>query len=325
MEKDSLKNHIHQYEFKAEVKQSVKNTKDKLLTTNTINMFLAYHGIDNKHAFNSIKTTLYQLRKQEKVILFNEQKIYFHTYNILFLIHRYLLAIDFYNSKEYRNTYAGLRGSESEIFDKYHTHRANSFDSSNAFTGDDKVKALIFRNFYSNRETTDLFINFYALFPKHMIKIDSEDAIFKKIFDKIIEHFSNTYIASEDVIYKSLAISLNAYFRFKMNMQAKHSKKITEEILLTLFGFTFSASSADLLRNIYISGRLSEMPIFKHAKEPKILEEQTIVNFDKLFIELKQNFTDLENIQMDAKSYFQENPIKQFLLLSPMEFLQEIQ
>lgn len=322
---NSLKNHIHQYEFKPEVKQNIKVTKDKLLTANTINMFLAYRGSDSKHAFNSIKTTLYQLHKQEKVILFNEQKIYFHTYNILFLIYRYLLAIDFYNSAKYDNSYAGLRGSTDEILNKYHTHRANSFDSSNAFTGDDKVKALLFRNFYSDRETTDLFINFYTLFPKHMIKVEAEDVFIKKIFDKIIEHFSNTYIASEDVIYKSLAISLNAYFRFKMSIPAKHSKKITDEILLALFDFTFTASSADMLRNIYISGRLSELPIFKHAKQPKILEENTITNFDKLFAELKENCADLEDLPIDAKSYFQENPIKQFLLLSPMEFLQEIQ
>jgi hypothetical protein len=110
-----------------------------------------------------------------------------------------------------------------------------------------------------------------------------------------------------------------------MSIPAKHSKKITDEILLALFDFTFTASSADMLRNIYISGRLSELPIFKHAKKPKILEESTIANFDKLFAELKENFTDLEDLPIDAKSYFQENPIKQFLLLSPMEFLQEIQ
>lgn len=322
---ESLSDCIHQYEFKPEVKQALKITKDKLLTTNTIKVFFTYHGDENKHAFNSIKSTLFSLRKQEKVILFDEQKIYFHTYNILFLINRYLTLINFYNSDEYKNSFAGLRGSESEMLNQYHAHRANSFDSSNAFTGDDKVKALIFRNFYLHRETTDLFVNFYTLFPKHMVKVDSQDVFFKKIFDKIIEHFSSTYIASEEVIYKSLAITLNAYFRFKMKIQAKHSKNITQEILSTLFDYTFSASSADLLRNIYISGRLAEIPIFKHAKTPRILEEKTINNFDKLFDEFREEFTDMKNISMDAKAYFQENPIKQFLSLSPMEFLQEIQ
>lgn len=322
---ESLKNYIYQYESKIEVKQSLRITKDKLLTSNTINKFLDYHGTDSKCTLNYIKPSLCDIREQEKVILFDGQKIYFHTYNILFLINRYLALIDFYNSDEYRNTYAGLRGSEAEILQNYHMHRANSFDSANAFTGDDKIKALIFRNFYLDRESTDLFVNFYTLFPKHMIKVEGEDAFIKKIFDKIIEHFSNTYIASEEVIYKSLAITLNAYFRLKMNMQAKHSKQVTEEILSTLFDFTFTASSADLLRNIYISGRLAETPIFKHAKTPRILEEKTITNFDKLFDELRREFTDINNISMDAKTYFQENPIKQFLLLSPMEFLQEIQ
>jgi len=321
----SLSDNIYQYELKSEVKQSINETRDRVLTNYTINMFLAYHGDNNKYAFNSIKNTLHQLRKQEKIILFNKQKIYFHTYKILFIIHRHLLAIDFYNSSNYRNTFAGLRGSESEISDKYHSHRANIFDSSNAFTGDDKIKSLIFRNFYEDRKSIDLFLNFYTLFPKHMIKVSSEDVFFKKILDRIIEHFTNTYIASEDVIYKSLAISLNAYFRLKMKVKAKHAKNITEEILSILFDYTFSATSADMLRNIYISGRLHELPIFKHAKKPRKLEDKTIEKFNKFFNELKNEFTDLKDIPMDAESYFQENPVKQFLLLSPIEFLQEIQ
>lgn len=322
---NAITKYIYQYEFKPEIQRSIKVTKDKLLTSNTIKIFLTYHGDENRYSFSSIKNTLYNLRQQEKVILFDKQKIYFHTYNILFLINRYLTLIDFYNSDECQNSFAGLRGSELEILNQYHAHRANSFNSSNAFTADDKVKALIFRNFYLHRETTDLFVNFYTLFPKHMFKVDSEDVFFKKIFDKIIEHFSSTYIASEEVIYKSLAITLNAYFRFKMKIQAKHSKNITEEILLTLFDYTFSASSADLLRNIYISGRLAEIPIFKHAKTPRVLKEEIINDFDKLFDEFRKEFTDMKDISMDAKTYFQENPIKQFLALSPMEFLQEIQ
>lgn len=325
MPKDSLKNHIYQYEFKPEIKHGIKSAKDILFTAKTINKFLDHYGNEYKHSINSIKSVLQYIRQQEKIVLLDETKIYFHTYNILFIIHRYIFALDFYNSAEYRNSYAGLRGSESEILDQYHAHRANSFDSSNAFTGDDKVKALIFRNLYLHRETTDLFVNFYTLFPKSMIKVDSEDIFIKKIIDRIIEHFSNTYIASENVIYKSLAITLNAYFRLKMNMQAKHSIKIINEILSILFGFNFSASSADLLRNIYISGRLLEIPIFKNAKQARVLEDKTIADFDKLFAELKENFADLESMPMDAKSYFQENPIKQFLLLFPMEFLQEIQ
>jgi len=319
-----LEDYIYQYEFKPEVKQSIKFTKDKVLTSDTINKFLDYRGIEYKYPLESIKTILYKIREQEKVILFENTKIYYHTYNILFLIQRYLMAIDFYNSQEYYKTFAGLRSDESEIFNKYHLHRANSFDSSNAFTGDDKIKALVFRNLYTNREVTDLFINFYTIFPKHMIKVSTEDIFFKKIIDRIIEHFSSTYISSEKVIYKSLVISLNAYFRLKMKIQAKHSKIITEEIVSTLFDYRFSASSADLLRNIYISGRLGGLPIFKHSKSPRILKEETVKDFNSLFKEIQKEFPFLEEIHLDAKSYFQVNPIKQFLQLSPIEFFQEI-
>ena len=319
-----LQDHIHLYSLKSEVVNTVKTTKDKVITQATIRKFHFYHGEGFKSIFLSLKPILHKIRDQEKVIFFENEKIYFHTYNILFLVSRYLNAIDFYNSDEYKNTFAGLRGDTSQMLDKYHQHRANAFDRSNAFTGDDKVKALLLKSFYQNREVTDLFVNFYTLIPLHMIKVSPEDQFFKKIFDKIIEHFSSTYIESEDVIYKSFAISLNAYFRLKMNMKSKHAKECTEAILSELFDYTFTASSADLLRNVHISGRLGSLPIFKHARNPHKLEFQTIKKFDALFKEMNDEYAELESNTMSAEYYFLENPTKQFLALLPIEFLQEV-
>jgi hypothetical protein len=322
--KTSLKDHVYLYSLKPEVVNAIKVTKDKVIAQTTITAFCSLRGDDYKSIFLKLKPVLYKIRDQEKVILFGNEKIYYHTYNILFLITRYLYAIDFYNSSDYKKTFAGLRGDTSQMQDKYHQHRTNIFDSSNAFTGDDKAKALLFRNFYQSREVADLFINFYTLNPTHTIKVSPEDQQAKTIVDKIIDHFSSTYIESEDVIYKSFSISLNAYFKFKMNIKSKHAKECTEAILTELFDYTFTASSADLQRNVYISGRLKSLPIFKHAREPHQLEIRTLEKFDTLFKELSTEFTELESNTMSAKDYFTENPTKQFLALLPIEFLQEI-
>ena len=233
--------------------------------------------------------------------------------------------IDFYNSSEYKNTFAGLRGSKDEMMNKYHQHRANVLDSSNAFKGDDRVKAQLFKNFYFDKESTDIFINFYSLNPVSQVKVDKGDEFFKSILEEIIDHFSSTYIESENVIYKSLAIYLNAYFKISIGLPSKLSKQVTQDILSEMFDFTFSASSADLLRNVYVSGRLASIPIFKHARDPIETDEHVINRFNAFFKELDKEFPDLGDIPITAEQYLSLDPIEQFLALKPMEFLEEIQ
>lgn len=313
------------YRLKFNVDQEVKVTKDKLLTKNTIDSFCDKHGEDYKPIFQKIKRTLQKIIDDEKVVMHEDTKIFYHTYNILFILFRYLAALDFYNSPEYKNTFAGLHGSFAEISQQYHRHRAESFDSSNAFTGDHKVKAALFRNFYYNREATDLYVNFFTLFPTNQIKLAPEDKVFKSIFDKILEHFNSTYIESENVIYKSLAINLNAYMKYSMGMKPKYVKKVTEELLSEMFDYTFAASSSDLSRNVYISGRLTSMPIFKHARNARTLDPSIEEHFNSFFQKLQKDFSDIGNITITAEQYFNIDPVKQFLLLKPIEFLEEIQ
>lgn len=321
----SISDHIYMYELKPEVQHGVKCSKDKTFIQTTISAFCALHGTVYEKSFLSLKRAFQDFQEQEKVILFENEKIYYHTYNVLRIIYLYLKAIDFYNSENYKNTFAGLRGDGKQILDQYHQHRANTFDTANAFKGDNRIKAIVFRSLYSDREATDLFLNFFTLYPIEMFKTLPKDQWKIPIIKKIIEHFSNTYIASEEVIYKSLTIYLNAYFRLTMGINSKHSKKITSNILYELFGYTFSATSSDMLRSVYISGRLDSLAIFKHAKDTYIPSEEAINKFDNFFNELYDEFDDINDFQITAKDYFSANPVKQFLLLKPMEFLQEIQ
>ncbi len=315
---------IYRYELKPECQNGIKCTKDRLFIGATIDSFCRQNSSDYKKSFLRLGSALNKIREQEKVILFENEKIYYHTYCILRVIQLYLKALDFYNSKAYKKTYAGLHGSEEEILDKYHHHKAEAFDDSNPFRGDDKVKATVYKFLYSDRESTNLFLNFFTFYPLEMFKILPEEEWKVPILKKIIEHFSSTYIASEDVIYKSLAIYLNSYFRLELGISAKHSRTITQDILNELFEYSFTATSADLMRNVYVSGRLDSLPIFKHAKVPYSPRPESLENMDQFFSNLYREFECQDEIKITTKQYYAENPVKQFLLLKPVEFLQEI-
>lgn len=320
-----LSDYIYQYELKPECNNDIKATKSKVLTQSTIAKFCSIHGNTYRSCFYQISEALQDIRHHEKVILFEGEKIYYHTYCILTLLSQYLIAIDYYYSDKYKKTLAGLRGSEEQILDKFHYHKANALDDSNAFTGDDRVKAAVFYNLYRDRETTSLFLNFFTYFPLHMIKIDDVDQWCTPILQKIIEHFSSTYIASEEIIYKSLAIRLNSYLRVIMRVKSVYAKQITQEILDDLFKYKFSATSADLSRNVYIAGRLDSIPIFKHGKEPHKISDKTINKFDAFIKEIYSEFGEVRNLQITAKEFLKMDMVKLFLSHKPVEFLQEKQ
>lgn len=323
MKKTSLFDQIYQYELKQACRNGIKSQKSKALTQSTILMFCSLHGDTNKSCFQQIIDALQDIRHHEKVILFENEKIYYHTYCILTLLMQYLTALDYYSSDNYKKTLAGLRGSEQQILEKFHQHEANALDLSNAFVGDDRLKATIFENLYRDRETTELFLNFFTFFPLQMYKVPEGDMWCTHILQKIIEHFSSTYIASEEIIYKSLAIHLNAYLRLVMQVESGYSKRITQEILEELFNYKFYATSADLLRNVYISGRLNSLPIFKHGKKPHVVSQETIKKFDTFINEVFNEFEDIEYAKMTAIEFLDENVVKLFLSHKPVEFLQE--
>lgn len=325
MSKTSLFDSIYQYELKPECRNGIKSPKSKVLIQATITRFCSSHGDTYKSCFQQISNVFQDIQKQEKVILFDNEKIYYHTYCILTLLTQYLSALDYYYSDNYKKTLAGLRGSDRQLLEKFHLHKANTLDISNAFAGDDRLKASVFYNLYRDRETTSLFLNFFTFFPLQMCKVPESDQWCTPILQKIIEHFSSTYIASEEIIYKSLAIRLNSYLRSSMCIESGYSKHITQEILEELFKYKFSATSADLQRNVYIAGRLNSLPIFKHGKSPRKVSEKTINKFDDFINKIYNEFNDLENTKITAKEFLNEDIVKLFLTHKPVEFLQEKQ
>ncbi|WP_200763353.1 hypothetical protein [Nitrosophilus alvini] len=313
------------YELKPNLKIGIKNSpKDKTVTHNTIEVFNQFHEHKYASIFYQLKNPFYKLRQYEKVVFFENRKIFFHTYYVLFLIYRYLESIDFYNSDEYENSFAGLKSDKVKFRKKYRKFRKEIFDMCNTFPGSSKIYAVLFRMMIHNRPFTEIFLNIYTLIPIEQIKFKEDETWMKSIIKKIYLYFSSTPIHSEEIIYKSLAIVLNAYFRQKMQIKSSYALNIVNEILYILFGYYIKENSADLLRKIYISGRLGGLPIFKNKTSNKIYPDSVIEQYDDFFKELKKELPEISFISMDAERFFNEHPINMFFQLFPSEFLHPV-
>ncbi len=311
------------FELKPQIKNPIKNVnKDKIFTANTINLFQSHHTQDYTSVFQKVKPFLHDLRRHDEMIKLENQVILKHTYLILFQIWQYMQMLDYYNSEEYSESFAGLKSDKRKFLQKYRKFRKEIFSIESEVPGAKRIKAAIFKVYARNREFSDIFLNFYTIYPIHQFKNDNE--ILEKIIEKIWIYFASTPVHSEQVIYKSLAITLNAYFRLRMNINSRFSVNMTRNIIYELFRHDLKASSSDLLHQVYIGGRIAGRPVFKNRAKGDIYSPEVIEQYNHFFNKvLPKEFPELDfkSLPTDAKEILEEFPLTAYFNLYPREFL----
>lgn len=333
MSSNILSNFIHQYKLKPEITKTINIAKNKVITNETLKVFQILRPEFEETYIKALKPTLQRIYKYDKVIKFeNTVNVYFHTYRILFWIYQYIEILDFYQSDQYKkHSFAKHKSATSKFKRDYKKNKKEAYDKSNAYTGDNKVHAFTLRKYFWHRETIDIYFNATTLFPKNNInyealkEVEEADTTTMKIIDKIHNYYSSSYTDSEDVIYESLAIVINAYLKLKMGINSKISTSITNELLYMLFNYKVEKTSSDRLANIYISGRINNNPIFKNSKTSEIHSQDDKDKFISLIEEAKKDYSDLENILLDSNQYFISSPLKAFFEQYPMEFLSKVE
>lgn len=328
---NKLTNFIHHYKLKREVIKKINITHNKVITIDTLKVFQSLHSDFDEVYIKSIKSILQRIYKSDKVINFEKINIYFHTYRILFWIYQYTKILDFYQSDDYKKySFAKQKSAKEKFKREYNKNREELFDKSNAYTGDNRVHAFTLRKYLSQKKLMDIYFNASTLFLKNNInyellqKVEETDKTTMNVVQKIHTYYSSSYIDSEDVIYESLAIIINGYMRLKIGMDSKISNQITNELLYALFDYQVEKTSSDRLSNIYIAGRINNIPIFKNSKKEEIFSQEDKNKFSLLLEEAKQDFADSDDIFLDVEEYFNSNPLKAYFEQYPMEFLSKI-
>nr|WP_321266073.1 hypothetical protein [uncultured Sulfurimonas sp.] len=326
MKQEPLQNFINQFKLKPNIKQKIKISHDILITQNTINEYMKKHSNVNEIYFKSIKSTLQKIRKNEKVVLLDNTKIYFHTYRILHIIEQYINILDYYNSENYKKySFAKNRSDSSKVKREYYKLQVKEFDIY-SYTFVDKLKAKLLEQYINRKELVDIVLNFYTIFPQSNINYEamSSNELLIDMIQKVFSHFSSTYISSEDIIYKSLMIVLNAYLKTVMKMNSSYTKKITDELLHELFNFKDTTNSSTMLDKIYISGRIHNFPIFKNSSKKEIYSIKLKNEFTTFIRYIQKDFLELENVHLNIDNFFNENPINAYFNQYPIEFMHKI-
>jgi len=300
MNLDLLSNYIRQYKLKPEILKSIKISHNKAITTDTIKAFQVKHPDFDKAYIKSIKSILQRMYKSDKVISFEKSNIYYHTYRVLFWIYQYIQILDFYQSDDYKKySFAKHKSAKAKFKRDHQKNRKEAKDKSNSFIGDNNIHRFTLLKYLRHRNMMDIYFNSTTLSPKNNInyeaikEVEEADTTTMNIIGKIHNYYSSSYIDSEDVIYESLAIVINAYLKLKIGISSKVSTSITNELLYTLFNYKVEKTSSDRLTNLYISGRINNNPIFKNSKTSEIHSQNDKDKFFALIEEAKNDYSDL--------------------------------
>lgn len=321
-------NLTYQYTLKSELKDSLQIKKDKILTLQTIKTYQTIHPDLSDVYMKAIKAPLQKISKSDRIVKFEGNCIYFHTYRLLLWIHQHLEALDYYESDTYKKySFAKYKSATSKFARDYKKNIEAVFNPSISVKKEYRLNIFVLRKYIRNRKLTDMFFNSHTLFPRNNINYDAFEANDENI--NLIHHLQNyyasSYIKSENVIYESLAIILHGYMTLKMGINNQYANKCTSEILYNLFNYESKKTSYDRRTNIYISGRITNMPIFKNHKSVNIHTRKTKNQFIKFLDEIKKDFLEFENFTFSGETYFQSNPLKAYFEQYPMEFLSKVE
>lgn len=318
---------LNQYELKPEVKQKINITKNKGITSHTLKVYKNFHPKLDDIYLKAIKSPFQRIYKNDVVIKYENTNIYFHMYRILNWIFQYIEVLDYFQSDLYKkHSFAKHKSAISKFKRDYLKNRKEVYNPSNAINKDNKVNAFVLRKYISHRQLIDIYFNSQTLFPKANINYEAFGESDENII--LIQHlqnyYSSSYIDSENVIYESLAIIIHGYFTIKMGIDNKYANERTNEILYNLFNYESEKTGSNRLANIYVAGRITNIPIFKNHKTSDIYPESLKQQFIALLDEAKKDFSGFENIIPNTAEYFNTQPLKAFFEQYPMEFLSKL-
>lgn len=327
MQSNNLLDFFNQYELKAEVKQKINITKNKEITSQTLKVYKYLHPEFDDIYLKVIKAPLQKIYKNEQVVKFENTNIYFHTYRILNWIFQYIEVLDYFQSDLYKkHSFAKHKSATSKFKRDYKKNRKEVANPSNVIKKDNRVNSFVLRKYIRHRELMDIYFNSQTLFPIANINYEAFEEINENII--LIQHlqkyYSSSYIDSENVIYESLAIIIHGYFTIKMGVDSKYANERTNEIVYNLFNYESEKTGSNRLANIYIAGRINNIPIFKNHKTSDIYSESLKQQFIELLDEAKKDFSDFENTIPNSTEYFNTQPLKAFFEQYPMEFLSKL-
>lgn len=270
------------------------------------------------------------LRNNDFIFALDDKHYSFHTMRLLCFIFDALQAYTFSLDKRYLAGTVAKKPTTKTNFIlnvKYHENQLN--DPSVLIKTEHTIKYYVYDMLIRKPKLTKYFLGVFSLIPIHQIKMFYEEDEVTQLLVDFLSFFSSATLTKNQIAL-SLAIALNFYMRFRMNLQPKVIEPFIEYVTNTCFSnhkddIKLGYKSSELLKNIHLVDTINFIPIFSIATKQEQYyshdETHTLYTFSE---EVKKDLNIVLDLPIEYQKNLITNPLYLYSTRFPLEMLEKI-
>lgn len=270
------------------------------------------------------------IRNNDFIFTLDDKHYAFHTTRLLGFIfdslHAYSLSL---NKKYLASTIAKEPTTKTNLIINWKYHASQLKNPSVIIKTEHTIKHYVYDMLLHEHKLTQYYLGIFSLIPLHQIKMLYEEDEVTQLLLAFLSFFSSATL-TKNQIKLSLAIALNFYMRFRMNLKPKDIERFIGYVVNTCFSnskddIKNGYKSSELLKNIHLADTIGFIPVFSIATKQKQYysndEANALCSFNE---DAKKDL----NIVLDLPYEYQKNllinPLYLYSARFPSEMLEKI-
>lgn len=279
---------------------------------------------------NQVISDFKLLRNNDFIFALDHKHYAFHTTRLLCFIFDALQAYSFSLDKRYlAGTVAKEPTTKANFIIKWRYHENQVKDPSVIIKTEHTIKHYVYDMLIREPKLTKYFLGVFSLIPIHQIKMLHEEDEVTQLLVAFLSFFSSATLTKNQIAL-SLAIALNFYMRFRMNLQPKVIEPFIGYVINTCFSnrkddIKIGYKSSELIKNMHLADTIGFIPIFSIATKQKEYysndETHTLYTFSE---EVKKDLNIVLDLPIEYQKDLITNPLYLYSTRFPLEMLEKI-
>lgn len=314
--------------------------------------FLPCLRIKNAYLYNTIDSFTYnsslqdcplpfieRIRNSLKDIINNDVpfklngKIHlYHTYKILGFIRESYIAYELSNNELFiNNTVAKFERANQSFklnykkYKKLHLKHKKNEKSLEVKTKTTYLfSAFIYRTLLNRGKYLNFFLSYFSMMGiDNLTMFANADEYESNVIEEALEFFMSGNVTKQDCA-DSLSCILYYYLHFIMRFSKSEALQYSKYIVQETYGEVNSYTGSELLKNIHVKEVIGSHIVFNFSTKTKFTtEHQKNYLEEKILTSMKDMSIDKDRFATEQIKSHIENPLKTYVLITPIELLEK--
>jgi|GEM_PF-1857179 len=330
---NNIKDEIQLYRLKDEIHFLPYLPVRKLYLMNTLEAF-DYYSVEQDYKIpymSKIRSDLEYVMTKDIPFKLNGRIYLYHTYKILGFIRDTFLAYELSNNSDFiKNSIARFKKAKQSFkleYKKYKKrylkHKKKNKTLTTKLPSSHLLTAFVYRTLYYRVKYLKFFLSYFAMVGIDNLKMLNNNDYESNEIKEALTIFMSGKVTKEDCA-NSLVIILYYYLLFKMRFSKSDALIYSKYLADNIFGKVNTYKGSELLSNIHIKEVIGSHVVFNSSVKTIMITEPQKDYIEHAVIQSMQELNiDTNKFPTNEIKPLINNPLKSYILMTPIELLQK--